>query len=173
VVDTPPAGRVRPYPGAVLTKLIARVWREAAKFGIIGLFNFALDAGLFNLLRHTVLNDKVLTASVVSTSVAAVSSYFMNRHWTWKDRSRTGLARELPMFLLLSAVGLGISTGCLAFSHYLLGYTSGLADNIAKNGFGLVLGMVWRFWSFKRWVFRPAPAADQTTALEDAVNTTV
>lgn len=171
-VDTPPAGRVGPYPGSVIRNLIARVWREAAKFGIIGLFNFALDAGLFNVLRHTVMSNRVITASIVSTSVAAVSSYFMNRHWTWRDRSRTGLSRELPMFLLLSAVGLGISTGCLAFSHYVLGYTSGLADNIAKNGFGLVLGMVWRFWSFKRWVFRPAATA-QDSALEDAVNTTV
>lgn len=171
-MDTPPAGPDRPYPWFVIRNLIARVWREAAKFGIIGLFNFALDAGLFNLLRHTVMGNRVLTASIVSTSVAAVSSYFMNRHWTWKHRDRSGLGRELPMFLLLSAVGLGISTGCLAFSHYLLGHTSGLADNIAKNGFGLVLGMVWRFWSFKRWVFRPA-STPQATALEDAVTTTV
>ena len=53
--------------------------------------------------------------------MAATSSYFMNRHWTWRDRDRTSLGRELPLFLLLSAVGLGIALACLGISHYGLG----------------------------------------------------
>jgi len=149
---------------------------EVAKFGVVGFVNFALDVGLFNLLRVTVLSDKPITAAIVSTSVAATSSYFMNRHWTWRDRARRGLRRELPLFLLLSGVGLAISAGCLAISHYALGLHSLLADNLAKNGLGLVLGMAWRFWSFSRWVFllpdepssEPAPSP-----LEAAATTTV
>ena len=42
--------------------------------------------------------------------------------------SAGSLRRELPMFLLLSAVGLAIALACLGFSHYVLGYTSTLAD---------------------------------------------
>ncbi|HXD21959.1 MAG TPA: GtrA family protein, partial [Gemmatimonadaceae bacterium] len=90
--------------------------------------------------------------------------YFMNRHWTWRDRIRSGVHRELPLFAAFSAVGLGIAEACLWISHDLLGYTSALADNVAANGFGLALGMVWRFLSFKKWVFTaplvPAKPAD-------------
>jgi hypothetical protein len=74
-----------------------------------------------------------------------------------------------------SAVGLGIAEACLWISHDLLGYTSALADNIAANGFGLALGRVWRFLSFKKWVFtaplvqaNPADPATATGAAADA-----
>ena len=162
-----------PYPPGVLKSLVLRLWREAAAFGIVGLINFGVDVGLFNLMRHTVFEDKPLTAKIISTSVAATSSYFMNRHWTWRDKNRSGIRRELPLFLLLSAIGLGISTGCLAVSHYALGLTSVLADNLSANGIGLVLGMAWRFWSFKKWVFLAPTAEEEPSALEDAVRTTV
>ena len=148
---------------------------EAAKFGVVGAVNFALDVALFNVLRLTVLENRPVTASILSTTVAATNSYFMNRHWTWRHKARTGVQRELPLFLLLSAIGLAISTGCLAFSHYVLQLHSLLADNVAKNGVGLVLGMLWRFWSFKRWVFL-APDDDpehEVTPVEAAARTTV
>jgi putative flippase GtrA len=159
----PAAARLR-----ALDSRFRAVLHEIAKFGLVGLINFALDVGLFNVLRVTVLADKPITAGVISTSVAATSSYFMNRHWTWRHRARTGVRRELPLFLVLSGVGLGISTGCLALSHYVLGLDSLLADNVAKNVVGLGLGMVWRFWSFKRWVFLSPPqdGEDPETELE-------
>jgi putative flippase GtrA len=147
-----------------------RLLHEVAKFGIVGAFNLGVDAGLYNLLLFSVLADKTLTARAISTTVAATSSYFMNRHWTWRDRDRTSLHRELPMFLLLSAVGLGISLACLVVSHYWLGYTSKLADNISSYGFGLPVGMLWRFWSFKRWVFTD-PGGYEATPFEAAVRT--
>ncbi|MDQ1687054.1 MAG: hypothetical protein QOK42_29 [Frankiaceae bacterium] len=127
--------------------------QELAKFGAVGFVNFVLDVALFNVLRLTVLDGKPLTAKAISTAVAATSSYFMNRHWTWRHRVRSGLAKEYGLFILLSAIGLGITESCLAVSHYLLGLDSVLADNLSANGVGLVLGMAWRFWSFKRWVF--------------------
>lgn len=126
---------------------------ELAKFGVVGFVNFVLDVALFNLLRLTVLDGKPLTAKAISTAVAATSSYFMNRHWTWRHRVRSGLAREYGLFILLSGIGLGITEACLATTHYLLGLDSVLADNISANGVGLVLGMAWRFYAFKRWVF--------------------
>jgi hypothetical protein len=50
-------------------------------------------------------------------------------------------------------VGLAIALACLAVSHYVLGFTSALADNVAANGVGLVLGSAFRFFSYRRWVF--------------------
>ena len=97
----------------------------------------------------------------------------MNRHWTWSHRARTGLRRELPLFVLLSTVGLFIAEGCLAFSHYVLGFEGVVADNISANLIGVLLGMFWRFWSFKRWVFLPGDPDRDEEAAEAAVRTTV
>lgn len=144
---------------------VRAVAHELAKFGAVGAVNFALDVALFNLLIFTVAEHAPLAAKAASMAISATSSYFMNRHWTWTARARTGLARELPLFLALSAVGLLITETCLAVSHYGLGLTSRLADNIAANVVGLVLGTMWRFVSFKRWVFVPA---DQPTAADPA-----
>ncbi len=128
---------------------------EFGRFATVGAVNVLLDVAVFNLLRLVVIEHKPLTAKAVSTTLAAVSSYFMNRHWTWRDRARTGVRRELPLFVVLSAVGLGLAEACLATSHYGLGLTSALADNIAANVVGLAVGMAWRFWAFRRWVFLP------------------
>jgi putative flippase GtrA len=131
---------------------------EIAKFGVVGAINYIIDVGLFNALVVGPLDHRPITSKAISTTVAATSSYFMNRHWTWKDRARTGLAREYGLFIVLSAVGLAITLGCLSFGEYALHQHSLLARNIWGNVVGVAFGMVWRFWSFKRWVFlEPEP----------------
>ena len=58
---------------------------------------------------------------------------------------------------------------CLAISHYLLDFTSRLADNIAANVIGLGLGTAFRFWSYRRWVFPELlPEAAAPEALQEA-----
>ena len=46
----------------------------------------------------------------------------------------------------------GISAVVLAFSHYTLGFTSVLADNIATV-VGIGLGTLFRFWAYRKIVF--------------------
>ena len=69
---------------------------------------------------------------------------------------------------MISLGGMGISLLCLWVSHYLLGFTSLLADNIATNGVGLVLGTAFRFTFYRLWVFKPgrAPLPVAETVLE-------
>ena len=141
--------------------------RELAKFGLVGSVNYVLDVVIFNALIVGPLHDRPITAKTISTVVAATSSYFMNRHWTWRDRARTGLAREYGLFIALSAVGLAITLGFLGFGEYVLHQHSWLARNIWGNVLGVGGGMVWRFWSFKKWVFLPTetpPEADEDAA---------
>jgi putative flippase GtrA len=126
--------------------------RELMKFGVVGGFAFVVDVGLFNLLLHA--TDKPLTSKTISTVVATTVAYLGNRHWTFRRRSRSGVRREYTLFFLLNGVGLVIALTCLATSHYLLGFTGRLADNIAANVVGLALGTAFRFWSYRRWVFR-------------------
>ena len=140
---------------------------EIAKFGIVGAVNYAVDVGLFNILVVSTFHNKPLSAKSVSTVVAATSSYFMNRHWTWKDRARTGVRREYALFLVLSAIALGITLACLAFGEYVLHEKSLLARNFWGNIVGVGVAMVFRFWSFKRWVFLE-PEPDRTSDAEHA-----
>jgi putative flippase GtrA len=144
---------------------------EVAKFGIVGAFNAVLDIALFNWL-HFSAGIGPLTSKALSVSVAATSSYFMNRHWSFAHRARTGIRREYVLFIVLSGVGLLIVEVCLGVTRYGLGRTDPLSLNIAANGIGLVLGTMWRFWSFKRWVFLPSEDPSLPSPAEAAITTT-
>ncbi|MBA2417982.1 MAG: GtrA family protein [Nocardioidaceae bacterium] len=136
--------------------------REVAVFAVVGGVGFTTDVGLFNLLRFAgdpgLLEDKPLTAKAISVLVATIVTYFGNRHWTWRDRPRRSLRREGLLFFGFNLVGMAIALACLAVSHYALGLSSPLADNISANGFGLVLGTSFRFWAYRTYVFSPSPS---------------
>ncbi len=125
---------------------------EIAKFGVVGAVAFLLTVGMSNGF-HFGLNLGPLTSFGLATAIAAVLSYFANRHWTWRDKDQTGIRRELPLFLGLSIIGLAISEIPVGFSEYVLGFHSPLAYNISSTLIGTAFGTVWRFWSFRRWVF--------------------
>lgn len=139
--------------------------RELMKFGVVGGVAFVVDVGLFNVLRVG-LDVGPLTSKTVSVVAATTVAYFGNRHWTFRHRGRSGLRREYALFFVLNGVGLGIALLCLAISHYVLSFTSALADNVAANGVGLALGTAFRFWSYRRWVF-PAVAPELATDVEE------
>lgn len=128
---------------------------EVAKFGIVGLISFIIDFGLFNALSMPAgpLAHKVLTSKAISTTVATTFAYFANRHWTWRDRTRSGLGREYLLFFVLNGIGLGIMELCLVISRYVMGFDTALSNNVSAYGFGLVLGTIFRFWAYRRWVF--------------------
>ncbi len=137
---------------------------ELAKFGVVGAIAFVVDVGVFNLLRNGSMEDKPLTAKVISTVLATTVAFAGNRQWTFRHRERTTLRREYMLFFALNAVGLAISLSCLAISHYLLGFTSALADNIAANVVGMAFATTFRFWSYRKFVFTaPVPPAEPAT----------
>jgi putative flippase GtrA len=148
-------------PGSRIKHLYAtfeHLIHEIAKFGVVGAAAFVLTTVLNNLF-HFALKFGPLTSFGLATIIAAVASYFANRHWTWRHKDDSGLSRGLSMFLALSAVGLAISEAPVGFSEYALGLHSKLAYNISSTLVGTALGTVWRFWSFRRWVFlEPEPA---------------
>jgi putative flippase GtrA len=141
---------------------------EIAKFGIIGAVAFALTIALSNSF-HFGLNLGPLTSFGLATAISAVLSYFANRHWTWRDKDQTGIRRELPLFLGLSVIGLVLSELPVGFSEYVLHQHSALAYNISSTLVGTAIGTVWRFWSFRRWVFLDAEPARTDEAAHEAL----
>jgi putative flippase GtrA len=130
---------------------------ELGKFGIVGFLAFVVtDAGT-NLL-HFRAGQGPLTANVIATIVAMAVSYAGNRYWTFRHRQRSGVRREGSLFLLLNGMGLVIQLACLGFTTYLLGLHGRLSYNAALIT-GIALATLFRYWSYKTWVWRAQPAA--------------
>ena len=159
----------RSYPGPVTegrTALLERprallgvLGRELVKFGAVGAVCFVIDVGLFNLLRFGdagPLADRPVTAKVVSASVATLVAWAGNRWWTFRRRRHPAVLRELVLFFAMNGVALVIAVMCLVVSHYVLGLRSPVADNVAANVVGVVLGTAFRFVAYRLWVFRGA-----------------
>jgi putative flippase GtrA len=154
---------------SLLRTLEARVrglFAELAKFGTVGLISLVVDVAIFNAVL--VATDKPLTAKVISTVFSATNAFVLNRAWSFKHRTRTTVRREYGLFIVLNAVGLAITLLCLATSHYVLGFESRLADNIAANGVGLVLGTAFRFWSYRKFVWAAPTEVEEAAADGDA-----
>lgn len=126
------------------------------RFGVVGVFGFVTDVGGFNLLVHvdeSPLNDRPLTAKLVSGAAATVVAWLGNRYWTFRHSRRAQRLREFVLFSIVAMIGTGIAMAVLAVSRYVLGLTSALADNIAANGIGLGLAVLFRFWAYRTHVF--------------------
>jgi putative flippase GtrA len=131
---------------------------QFGRFGVVGLGGLAIDLGVFNLLRLTVLSPEELhegpvIAKIISTSLAIIANWLGNRYWTFGGQRRPHWLLEAVEFGLVSAGGMLIALGCLWVSHYALGFTSVLADNISTNVVGLALGTAFRFTFYRLWVF--------------------
>ncbi|WP_083420963.1 GtrA family protein [Curtobacterium sp. MCBA15_009] len=154
-----------------------RLIAQFARFGLVGAVGFVVDTTVFNVLRSTVLDPADVHsgpfwAKVVSTAVAIFVNWMGNRYWTFREQRRAVATREGIEFVVVSLGGMVIALACLAVSHYAMGLTSVLADNVA-NIVGLVLGAVFRFWLYKVWVYHPertgeAAVADTATPVHAA-----
>ncbi|MDT0213534.1 GtrA family protein [Rothia sp. ARF10] len=133
------------------------VFRQLARFGVVGAAGFVTDVGVFNLLRFAggegPLHDYPLSAKVVSGVLATLVAWLGNRFWTFRTTRRDKAHHEFLLFAVVAALGTLISMGCLWVSHYGLGYRSATADNISANGIGMVLATAFRFWAYRRHVF--------------------
>ena len=87
-----------------------------------------------------------------------VVTYLGNSLLTWRGEGDGDRRREVVLFVVFNLIGLGLSVLTLTISHDVLGLTSRLADNISANGVGLALGTLFRYWSYKTFVFAPPGA---------------
>ena len=162
----PPASRPQPgtpghanegaAPASSLTQRALAWTREFIQFGLVGATAFIVDMGLFNLLQHGplgVLAGHPNAAQFIAAATATLYSWIANRLWTYRGRTRDNATREAILFFVANICGIAISQFCLLFTHYILGLTSALADNIAVYVVGFVLGTAFRFFFYHYVVF--------------------
>ncbi|MET0447670.1 MAG: GtrA family protein [Aeromicrobium sp.] len=135
--------------------------KEVSAFLVVGGANFVIDLGVYQL-TYAHLNQGALVSKVVSTTVTSTIAYFLHRHWSFSHRARSGLRREFVLFVILSALSLLLGLVIIGTVRYGFGQT-GVATLQAANVLSIVIGAVFRFWAYKRWVFM-APTTDDAPA---------
>ncbi|MDO5672133.1 MAG: GtrA family protein [Actinomycetaceae bacterium] len=126
---------------------------EITKFLTVGGANYVVDLSIFNLLRLVISPGTPVADKVISVGIATLFSWVVNRSWTFKGKATKKPLREVVLFALVNVAGMLPSLLCIWVSHYLLGFTSALADNISGNVIGLVLGTILRYACYKSFVF--------------------
>ncbi|MGA8987389.1 GtrA family protein [Aeromicrobium sp.] len=138
---------------------------EIVTFLAVGGVGYLVDIGAFNYLRTApiVAGLDPSVAKCIAVALAMIVTYIGNRAITWRGAGDDDRRREMGLFVLFNLIGLGISVLTLVISHDILGLTSRLADNVSANGVGLALGTAFRYWSYRRFVFRGPvkPSAEQ------------
>jgi len=137
-------------------ELVARLLtREVLTFLAVGGTGYVVDVVAFNLLRsmHPFASLDPSVARTLAVAVAMCVTYAGNRRLTWRDHTSGNRRREVSLFALFNIIGFGFSIVTLVLSHDVLGLTGRLADNISANVVGLALGTVFRYLTYKRFVF--------------------
>jgi len=134
-----------------LRKRCAELIPELARFGLVGLTGAVIDLGGAAYL-HGSLGIEAMVAKGLSITAATVVTYLGSRFWTFRHRVNQAFLREGMLFVALNVVGLAIAECVIALVTYGFGLKSALAYNAASVA-GTGLGTIFRYFSYKKWVF--------------------
>jgi len=123
--------------------------KEAIGFVVVGVINLVVEIGVFNALRVPI---GPVSAKVIATVVGSVSAFLMNKYWTFSHRPDSGLQKEFGVFAVAALIAIVINAAVVGFARYGLDVRGGFGLNIA-NLAGIGLATVFRFVSYKYWVF--------------------
>ena len=138
-----------------------RLARELLAFGFAGVVNTAFGFLLFNLLFSSMGS---LWANAVSTAGGTATSFVLNRYITYRHRPRRSLQQELPLFVVVNLIGLGIQQGIMALAKvtFNLQSTDRLEYNLVRV-VSVAIGTVFLLLCYRYLVFRK----DKTGVAED------
>ena len=151
-----------------LRRRFAELIPELAKFGVVGLIGSVIDLGGAAYL-HGDVGIEAMAAKALSITAATVVTYLGSRFWTFRHRVNQALLREGTLFIALNVVGLVLAEAVIAFTTYGLDAKSALAYN-AASVVGTGLGTIFRYFSYKKWVFLAGAPGATVAAGEAAVS---
>jgi putative flippase GtrA len=139
-----------------------RVFGEAIKFSAVNVVATAVAVLLFNALVHGLpmlyspgpLHGYPVMTYFVANTVGMLISFYGSRSYAFKHRTPTGPGGGLMNYAIVNFASFVIPMACLWVTRNVFGWDSVIADNLAANVVGAVLGMLFRFWAFRRFVFK-------------------
>ena len=140
---------------------------EGARFGVAGLLGLVVTDVSANLLRYQAGLGR-LSSVAIAILIGTAVTFVANRYWVYPHRKRTGLGRETALFFGMNGIGVAISEVPVALT-YPFHLNSGLSYNIAVNA-GIALATGFRYWSYKRWVWRARTPATPSAATRATPN---
>lgn len=146
--------------------------REMVKFALVGGTTWVIDTTVFLILKSTVLEPKPVTAKVISVLIATLASYGLNRGWSFRTRGGHERHHEAVLYVVISGISVGVYSAPLWVSRYMLDLrvpvvsllTEHMADFVSGQIVGVLLGMAFRWWAFRRFVFPHEDARSQVPA---------
>jgi putative flippase GtrA len=151
-----------------LRKRFAELIPELAKFGVVGLIGSVIDLGGAAYL-HGAVGVGPMVSKGLSLTAATVVTYLGSRFWTFRHRVNQALLREGALFVALNIVGLAIAECVIALVTYGLDMKGTLAYN-AASVVGTGFGTIFRYFSYKKWVFLAGAPGAAVAAGEAAVS---
>jgi putative flippase GtrA len=126
---------------------------EGAKFLVVGLIGTIVTFGIANALK-SIGEYKAIT---IATIVATVVTYLGNGRWAFRHRQGQGTTRDSVVFFVLNGIGLVIYYACIGVTELF-----GVRHDVVWYNIALVvgtgLGTLFRFWSYRKWVWTAADA---------------
>lgn len=122
-----------------LKKLIVQLF----KFGIVGVIAFAVDYG-FMVLFTEVFGIHYMASSTISFLISVVVNYLLSMRYVFQRKEDLDRKAEFIIFVILSAVGLGVNELCM----WLFTSKLGIAYYFSKIGATAIV-MIWNFVSRK------------------------
>ncbi|MFK4836162.1 GtrA family protein [Microbacterium sp. ZW T2_14] len=154
-------------------EFFVRNLRRGSIFLAIGGLGFVVDAVVYNLLvfagGHGPLFDAPLIAKTIAVVAGLVVTYLGNKLLTYRDRKAPISFTQVGRYAVVNVAAIALQLGCLAFSRYVLGFDSLLADNIAGTLIGQTLATGFRYVLYTLWVFPHSPGPDPITLVEEHV----
>jgi len=143
---------------------LRRVGGELARFSAVNVVATIAAVLIFNALVHGVsgwfegpANSWPLPSFLLAHSVGMFISYYGSSRYAFKHRHAAGPGGGLPNYIAINMLSFVIPISCLYVTRSVFGWDSVYADNISGNVVGALLGMAFRFWAFRRFVFTKTP----------------
>lgn len=128
---------------------------QKVRFGLVGIVNTAIDFTiLFSLVGF--FHVPTLIANVISTSVALIVSYLLNKRAVFRDTSAHD-RRQLILFVIITLSGLWVLQGLtISSTRALIWVVTGIDNTfmlLPAKVLATVVSLVWNYTLYSRFVF--------------------
>ncbi len=138
-------------------------FKQFIKFGIVGMFNTAVDWLVFYLLFHYVLQQSETASKALAFLVAMLNSYIWNTLWTFKKEYGKAIGKKgankvksaiFAKFMGVSFVGWGVNVGVFAFTLKNIDYVLLNNKELLALVFASGAAILWNFFANKSFTYK-------------------